>query len=432
MSFDFFPNEQDATLRNAARRPSFQPEPGVWQGFLPGAGSYAMRSLAEVGRAVDMAGAVFPIAADAIMGGTEQQDRYFREHDEVFNSAVDYWTPRPGEVGIAGQVTGQLAGGVAQAIVSPALLVATSQLSTAEDLARQGVDATTANKVGGVAGVGMTIGVRMPFLGQTAASRIGSGVAGNVAQGAATAGASRALLNTDGYPAQAAQYDPLDIKARTLDALLGAAFGGLAHLQGRPHVSPREVAALLVTNQAHHMEATTAPGRPATDLDATAHVQALRRAIDQMLRDEPVTVDDVVKDTTFVADPVYSRGHDEVGAEILRLAREEAGGPPIEMPARLPDAAQEPQGLGARLRQLVGGKAAEAPPETDPMAAKARLAAARAPDMPVPTGQFAPDGTPVVVRAADYLAQADAETAAARRQLPDLFRTAASCLLGTL
>lgn len=89
MSFEFFPNEQDTSLRNAARQPSLNPDPGVWQGFLPGAGSYAMRSLAEVGRAVSMAGSVLPIAHDLVHGGTKEQDAYFAAHDETFQSAVD-------------------------------------------------------------------------------------------------------------------------------------------------------------------------------------------------------------------------------------------------------------------------------------------------------------------------------------------------------
>ena len=134
--FDFFQNEQSAALLNAARHPSLHPEASAFDGFPKGVGMYAMKSLAEAGRAVDMAGAVFPIAIDAVTGGTDRQDQYFKEHDEVFNAAVDYWTPKPGEVGTAGQVAGQLAGGILQAVISPALLVGTTQLSTAEDLVK--------------------------------------------------------------------------------------------------------------------------------------------------------------------------------------------------------------------------------------------------------------------------------------------------------
>jgi hypothetical protein len=426
VSFDFVPNEQQAALLNAARRPSTAPDAGVWDNFLPGAGSYTMRSLAEVGRAVDLAGSAFPIIADTITGGTEQQDRYFREHDDVFNSAVDHWAPRPGEVGTAGQVVGQLVGGLGQAIISPALLVGTSQLSTAEDLVRQGVDAGAANVAGDVAGLAMAAGVRLPFLGQTAAARIASGAAGNVALGAATAGATRGVLTASGHVAQAEQFDPLDVKARTLDALLGAAFGGLAHLDARSQ------AALLVTNQAHHMETSTAPGRPATEADATAHVQAVRQAVDQLLHGDPVSVDGVVKDGAFVPDAVYSRGHDEVAAELQRLARQEAGAAIIEPPVQTAEAPQQPSRLGARLREFVSGKDAQLATDADPIAARARLAAQRNPDLQVPTGKFAEDGTPVTMRAAELMALADGEARTAKALVPDIFRTAANCLLRAL
>lgn len=600
MSFDFVPNEQSASLLNAARRPSLQPEAGAFDNFLPGAGSYAMRSLAEVGRAVDLAGSVFPIVADRLTGGgTEQQDRYFREHDDVFNSAVDHWTPRPGEVGVAGQVAGQLVGGLAQAVISPALLVGTSQLSTAEDLVRQGVDAGAANVAGDIAGLAMAAGVRLPFLGQTAAARIASGAGGNVALGAATAGATRGVLTASGHPAQAEQFDPLDVKARTLDALLGAAFGGLAHVDARAQ------AALLVTNQAHHLEASTAPGRPATDADATAHVQAVRQAADQLLNGDPVSTDGIVREGAFVPDAVYSRDQADVAAEIQRLAREEAPPPldvfhgtkadvPLEalsktldlgphfttsrataehfansegtpghvlegvahfrkslelpdlngwFPTRVAEAWDQARGakpgpdgqtpLQARvwaemervrmqfldaqpqdyqalrskfagltkdeeaLKQRIGDEASdraneagyallrselrnagydsikyinrnegapidtyialdmarvtgkgqppptapiETPPkpggdaatDTDPTAARARLIAERNPDLPIPTGRFAEDGTPITLRAADVIEHTDKETAAAKALIPDIFRTAAQCLLGAL
>lgn len=43
MSFDFFPNEQGATLLNAARKPSTTPEASTFDGFAKGAGMYTMR-----------------------------------------------------------------------------------------------------------------------------------------------------------------------------------------------------------------------------------------------------------------------------------------------------------------------------------------------------------------------------------------------------
>jgi hypothetical protein len=420
MSFDFFPNEQDATLRAAARQPSRAPEPGVWTGFLPGAARYTMRSLAEAGRAVDMLGAAFPIAIDAVTGGTERQNTYFREHDEVFNRAVEFWTPSPADVGAAGQITGQLLGGVAQVVVSPALLVGTAQLGTAEDLVRQAVDAGTANTVGGIAGTGTAVGLRLPFLGKTLASRVGSGAGGNVVQGAATAGASSAVLNAAGHTEQAKQFDPADFKARALDAALGAAFGGLAHVSAR--MSPTDDAALLVTNQARHMQESTLPAMPVTETDATAHVQALRAAVEQTLRGEVVSVDQVLRGTEFVPDAALASDRAEITGEILRLAREQDGGQPIELP---------PEAVADAARAQTAPDAAPKA-DADPVAGRARKVVADSPDLVVPLGEFLPDGTPATARAADLMARADAELRAAEGLGPEIFRTAAACMLGAV
>lgn len=414
MSFDFFPNEQRATILSAARQPSVTRDPGVWDNFFSGAGSYGMRSLAETGRAVDMLGAVFPVAIDTVTGGTERQDQYFREHDEVFNRAVDYWTPSAGDVGAAGQVAGQLFGGIAQAIVSPALLVGTAQLSTGEDLVRQGVDANAANVVGDIAGIGSAVGLRLPFLGKTLASRVATGAGGNVLLGAATAGASRGVLNAAGNPEQAHQFDPFEFKARALDAALGAAFGTMAHISAR--MTPTDEAALLVANQARHMEASTLPALPVGEADATAHVQALRGAVDQMLRGEPVTVDKALQGVEFVPDTALTRERAQVSDEILRMAREDAAarGEPVPAPIR-PEAVADAAAL-----------------ELDPVSVRARQVAAENPDLLVPLGEAMPDGTPATARAADLLARADAEVEAAKGLGPDIFRTAAACMLGTI
>lgn len=419
MSFDFFPDEVAAAELNAARHPSIYPEAAAWDNFGSGAGRYAMRSLAEVGRAVDMLGAVGPIALDAVTGGTERQEQYFREHDEVFNRAVDYWTPGPGEVGIAGQIVGQLGGGVLQALASPALLVGTAQLSTAEDLVRQGVDAGAANVVGDVAGLGMAVGVKLPYLGNTLASRAGTGAAGNVLQGMAVAGASHEILMAAGNQKVATQYDALDVKSRILDGLLGAAFGGLAHIEAR--TSPTDQAALLVANQARHMEETTAPGRPVSDADVTQHVDAMRQAVDQVLRGEPVAVDEAVKGMLLTPDSPQLRAQAEVVQEMRRLAAEEA---PIGgvIPPRVDPPTVETLAVVGTLDHAT----------TDPAALNARRIVIQYPDAMIPTGQVDPTGAPILMRAAEAITKADADVAHSQATARNLFATAANCLLGAL
>lgn len=411
--FDFFPKEQSAALLNATRAPSVTPDPGAFEGFAKGTGMYAMRSLAEAGRAVDLLGAVGPIAVDTVTGGTERQDQYFREHDEVFNRAVDYWTPAPGEVGIAGQVAGQLAGGVLQAVVSPALLVGTTQLSSAEDLVREGVDATTANTVGAIQGTGMAVGVRLPFVGQQLATRVLSGAGGNLAQGTGTALASSEVLKGDGYGEQAKNYNPWDVRARLLDVMLGAAFGGLAHLDAK--LTPTDEAALLVANQARHLEDATPQGRPATDADATMHADAMRQAVEQVLRGEPVAVDGIVKDMRLSPDTVQSQERIAVGEELQRVLEQVA---PIGEPIVPRSATETPADV--------------LPADHTPEGLKARQTLAEKPDLTIPAHDVAADGSTLRLNAGEALAQADAEVAYAQNVAANVFKTAAHCLLGAL
>lgn len=423
MSFDFFPNEQSAALLNAARKPSTAPEAGVWDGFASGTGQYAMRSLAEAGRAVSMAGAVVPILTDKLtagdnFSGSSLTDQYFQNHDAVFNSAVDHWTPRPGEVGTAGQVAGQLVGGVMQAIISPALLVGTAQLSTAEDLVRNGVDATTANTVGAVQGASMAVGLKMPFLGQSLATRVLSGSGGNLLQGTASALASSEVLKSKGYEQDAERFNPWDLRARTLDAMLGAAFGGMAHLEAKalPKLTPTDQAALLVANQARHMEDSTPQGRPATDADTTMHVDAMRQAVDQVLRGDPVAVDALTRGMRLVPDETQYQQRAEIVDEAQRIAAQDA---PLVDPITT-------RTEGAPM--LAGTNAAE----HTPASLKARQLAQEQPDLTIPTDRVNPDGTPIHIKASDAIAQADAEVVHAQSTAADLFRTAAHCLLGAL
>ena len=427
MSFDFFPNEQGAALLNASRNPSTAPEAGTWEGFGSGAATFGMRSMAEAGRAVSLLGSVMPMAADALVGqdnysGRTLTDRYFETHDDVFQSAVDYWTPRPGEVGVAGQVAGQLAGGALQAIVSPALLVGTATASPGLELVREGVAATTAGKAAAAQGAGMAVGVALPFLGNTLASRLASGAGGNLVQGLATDAATKGVLAAEGYDKQAERYDPFNAQARTLDVMLGAAFGALAHVRtprapGAPEpakLTPTEESALLVANQVHHMEAA-APGRAVTDADATLHADAMRQALEQTLRGELVTVDNLTRDMRMVNDPAQTTERAAVGAEAQRLSELEA---PAVDPITLPD-----RPTPRAVESLAGAS---------PESVKARQFAQDQPELRIPTNLTDAEGRPVTLGAHEALSLADAELSFVRQRGADVFQAVAQCLLGAL
>lgn len=314
MSFDLYPEEVGTRL--SGLRPVAEPEPGMFDNFFAGSGKVAMQTFAKTGRAASMAIAPFAAGLDqakAFFHGTpantDIQDKFFRWHDETFGSAVDYWTPKANEVGTAGQVFGSLLGTIPLVIASPAAAVASTQLSTGEDLVRKGVDAGTAQAVGAVQAAGLGLGIYVPILGKTLTQRVLLGGAGfNVTQGIATRAASANLLEGT---AAAEDYKAFDPTSLTLDALLGAAFGGLAHInpamraQGEAwhtklaewgaKLKPSEVDALATLRQAQHMNADSMPGRPVDVEDVNAHVGMLRKTIEDLLADRVPDIEGMPK-----------------------------------------------------------------------------------------------------------------------------------------
>jgi hypothetical protein len=336
---------------NAAYRPDVPRETGVFDNFGSGSGRYFMRSMAEVGRAASMAFAAAPVALDKLAElqgaqyeGGRLQDRYFKFHDEVFGNAVDYWTPKPGEVGAAGQVVGSLAGGLVQFFASPAVMVGTNMLSTSEDLVRQGVDPGAALVAGDVAGLSTVAGIATPIFGKTLAQRMAAGAVGNFATNIPEAAIKREVVKAAGAPEVAAQFDPWDVRARLVDTLMGVAFGAKAHRDAR--LSATQVDALMTVNAARQLEESALPTRPSTEAELTAGVAKTRQALDQMLRGEPVHVEG---ETPIPKDIPPER------AEIARLVDEEIKpltGEPIAKPEPItPEPVGKPRDLQAEMIQ---------------------------------------------------------------------------------
>lgn len=305
MPLDLYSEENAAAL---ARRPGVtHADAGAWDGFVRGTGMYTMQGFAKVGRSIDMLGSIGPIVQDAFTGGTEAQDRYFREHDTTWGSAVDYWTPRPNEVGVAGQVAGSLLSMLPMVVASPSLVIGSTQLSTAEDLIKEGISAGRAQAVGASQAVGLGLGIYAPIFGRTFLQRTllaGAGV--NALQGIAMRAAGGAIL--EGTP-QAEQFRAFDPTQLTLDVLLGAAFGVFAHLSPAQRAQsaaaweaigkwaqdlrPSAVDALAVLRQSQHLNADSLPGVPANPVDVDHHVQQARAALEQVHRGQPVEVSDM-------------------------------------------------------------------------------------------------------------------------------------------
>lgn len=442
MSADLFQREIEERL---SQLPGTQAiEPGVLDNFLRGTGTAAMQTFAKAGRAasmgvggalalVDRAGEMHPLGP-----GTSLADRYFKMHDEVFGSAVDYWTPRSNDIGVAGQVVGQLLATLPMVIASPAGTVAATGLGTAEDLARKGVDSTKATAVGLAQAAGLGLGIWLPVLGQNLAQRVLIGGAGfNVAQGVVTRGASEAIL--EGTPG-AEDFKAFDGTALTLDLLLGMAFGGLVHLnpkaraQGAEYwdrirawtqgMAPSQIDALITLRAAQHLNADTVPGRLAEPQDLDAHVQRVRKAIDQLARDGRVEVEDMPA-PRVEADAARMREMERNAAALVQEAERvaKAQGIETEGPQAPPSGGAEPpppRGIAA--------EAGPARPEADPIVREVDQVVQELPDLEVRVGADT-DGNPLKMKLRDYVADVRQEVEQTRSDAK-LFEVAAACMLG--
>ncbi|CAB4223351.1 hypothetical protein UFOVP1670_28 [uncultured Caudovirales phage] len=306
MSLDLY---QDQLVENVGQlTPTTELEPNFWEGFGTGVAKLPMRAGAAAYRTGAIALSTIPLATEkaynAVTGKTStlMSDRFFKSMDDVGTSAVDYWTPKANEVGLAGQMVGSLL-----SILPVGPIAALSAQDVGVDLVKQGVSPGKAAAVGGVQAAGLLAGMWMPMLGTNLWQRALVGGAGaNVAQGFVTAAASETILA--GTPAKD-MYDAFSLKDRAIDAVLGLHFGVAAHLipgwrQESEHawrvvadwakgMSPSEVASVATLREAQHLNADSTPGIPVGPQDIEAHVQRMRTAIDQMVKGEPVNIENI-------------------------------------------------------------------------------------------------------------------------------------------
>lgn len=402
---------------NSRWSPSKPVAPSGLDKFGSTASNYFMRSMAEMGRSASMAAAAIPVALDKVVGkdnmtGKSLADRYFEFHDETFGRAVDYWTPRPEETNKAGQIVGSLGAGLIQFIASPAATVANAQLSTSENLVRQGVDADAALVAGDVAGLGTVAGVALPILGKTLGQRMATGIGGNLGQSIATSAITQQILKAEGAPKDVAdQFDPLDPTGRVVDVLMGAVFGAKAHLDARvADIPATERDALLVLNQTRHIETASAPGRIATESDFIKAVDNTRAAIDQLVRGEPVSVPHSID---VEPDPAMMARQSELQGMIEEAMPPEQVQRPRMMEPIEPQAAKA-EGADGNM------KAAEAPPMFDE-------------SIRLPTGEFDPKtGDETTVSANEMIARATEQASQTKSTAQNVMMAAAECLLGSI
>lgn len=252
--------------------------------------------------------------------------------EETAASVMDL-RPDPAEVGIAGQILGEAAailpraviGAVAAGPAGAAVAAgAPAGYSRRAVSMAEGIDENTATLLGLSEGVVTGAGAVLPAA-QFVKPMLGDAViavGANVGLGMAHRGTAAALLDSKGYAAQAAQYRAMDGTAIATDAILGAAFFGIGRASMR-RPTPDQVDAALTERNAQHADIDTAPGLPVDPRSAIAHQDALRAAIEQINRGEPVVLPDNIQSATFLRTPDDVPPIAPSRAEALATAREE-------------------------------------------------------------------------------------------------------------
>lgn len=263
------------------------------------------------------AGRTLLLAAPSVLevfgsGLTEEgKDWYYRNVvDELGGKAVDAWTPDPASMGSASKalnVGGNVLGSIPQMIGMPGTFLASSGVDPAVELIDQGVDPNTAMKVGAVNLTANAIGMKIPAAwGNTLTQRLVTGAGANLAVGVAADAGSSQTLEAGGYSEQAASYEVKDPYARTLDLLMGAAFGWKANIDA-PRPPPAQRDAVLTTKNNDHLHRQTLPGEPANASAARAHSESVTSAMEQLLRGEPVNVAERLRAEDFMLRPELAR-----------------------------------------------------------------------------------------------------------------------------
>jgi hypothetical protein len=290
--FDFDTEGQAVVAEQAAANPITpdQMHPGFWDNTGESIGKGIMRGGAKVGQFIGMGVIAAPLVmTEKLLGKNpgEYTDSVFRALDDYINSAVDYWTPGPAEVGTAGKVLGGFSEIVLPLMAgggNPSLMIGTQGLSGATELSRKGATPGAAVSFGILQGFANAVGFRIPFLGKTLLSKMASGAVGNLAVNEGSSELSKQILARTGNEELAKEFAP-NAESGAVDVLSGLIFGAITHAQ-MPSI--RDAAATV--GNAKHFQEDTAPGTPADINSSVAHQNAMEAAIRDTLSGEPVDV----------------------------------------------------------------------------------------------------------------------------------------------
>lgn len=304
--------------------------PGAFTGALSTIGPNLLRGAIEGGRTIQSTAlqlGSLAVESDLAIGSSyapddgqladQQQFRETQARDigEATAKSVMDLRPDPTEVGLVGQILGEasavlprtiagaLVAGPVGAVVSAA---APAGFSSKQVGVAEGLDESTATKKALIDAATVGVGVALPaakFV-KPLLGDLSIAVGANVGLGMAGRGATAALLESNGYHSQAAQYKVMDGTALATDAIMGLAFFGIGRTNFR-RPTTRQVDAALTERTNQHADIETAPGAPIDPRSAMAHQDAVRTVINQLQRGEPVVLPDSIHGAQFLreADP---------------------------------------------------------------------------------------------------------------------------------
>ena len=235
---------------------------------------------------------------------------------------VKAMTPDPATTGTAAQVVNGLSSGLYRIgagslfggpLAGAGFVGASEGVNRYDELREQGVDQGTAVASAGLSGITSAAGALMPGgYGSTLLSRVLTGAGANAAFGGVDRYLDHKILEAGGYHEMADQQKVWDGTQIATDLLLGAAFGGLAHLHAPTDdtkVASRDAA--LATNLALRDRAA-APGVAVDPQAAAAHQAAMEKATSDLLQGRPVDVASTGIDrATFARRPAPEPGDAE-------------------------------------------------------------------------------------------------------------------------
>lgn len=291
---------------------------GAWKAPVTGLASVVNDAALLLG---DAAAPTLQSAARPVdqLFGTKIEDYLIKDQQKAVDN-IKEWAPDPRTTGIVGQMVHGLFNVVPEAILGgPETAAVLQGYKGYRQGMVEGLDPNTALGKGAIDAISTFAGLKIPMtlapkLG--AAANVGLGAGANVATGMVTRGATGSFLRERGYADMADQYQVLDNSAIAVDLLMGGGFGALAHYgpgaaerinawrtRNQGKIQPTDIDTALNLNNQAHVELDTAPGIPTNPATRAAHVDGVNKALESLLKGEPVNVPPEVVNGDFLENP---------------------------------------------------------------------------------------------------------------------------------